>query len=453
MKTLRFTATQWRWSSAEKTLPAASSSSHRSIGGEGEGEQAPLGVGAAGAAGAPPLPPPVTWAPTKTGKPQLQSLVPWLQNTPSAPFMTLSPAWRRYHDEAEEQAAAAAALGPVRQSQGADLAQLLSQVEPFDQAFYYRSRVTLAQEFGLPPEAEAGGYQVRGQLPASRVNVRSHSTSCRRLNLFQTSLPVSPPCVAASVLQGLSIDLNGLATCLDLLPKNQLLDTEAFSGEEDEWAAGERSDDAAEDELPDFEQSATEPPVRSGLQLRPPEAAHPAADGDAAQALPPAGAGCAAAAASPATPPAVATAMAASEEGVEGLLSELLVGTAAISSERQQQQQQLQAAALPRSEAGASSAPVAVVAPYRPGQHAAGATPSATAPRPVQQQQQQQSGPAQQQAPGEERDDELDMLLGLTTKPEHVGKQPARSGGAGRSSMERAPQAQEQSLEDWLEGL
>ncbi len=44
----------------------------------------------------------------------------------------------RYFDEGAEAAAAAAALGPVQQSQGADLAELLSQAEPFDQAYYYR---------------------------------------------------------------------------------------------------------------------------------------------------------------------------------------------------------------------------------------------------------------------------------------------------------------------------
>ena len=44
----------------------------------------------------------------------------------------------RYRDEEAEAAAAAAALGPVRQSQGADLSQLLAQAEPFDRAFYFR---------------------------------------------------------------------------------------------------------------------------------------------------------------------------------------------------------------------------------------------------------------------------------------------------------------------------
>lgn len=44
----------------------------------------------------------------------------------------------RYRDTEAEAAAAAAALGPVQRSQGADLAELLSQAEPFDQGFYHR---------------------------------------------------------------------------------------------------------------------------------------------------------------------------------------------------------------------------------------------------------------------------------------------------------------------------
>ena len=45
---------------------------------------------------------------------------------------------RRFRDVEAEAAAAAAALGPVQQSAGADLAKLLSQAEPFDRGFYYR---------------------------------------------------------------------------------------------------------------------------------------------------------------------------------------------------------------------------------------------------------------------------------------------------------------------------
>ena len=62
--------------------------------------------------------------------------------------------FRRYLEpEVDEHA------GPVRKSQGADLAQLLEGAEAYDSGYYHRSRVNLLQEYGLPP-ADALSYQV-----------------------------------------------------------------------------------------------------------------------------------------------------------------------------------------------------------------------------------------------------------------------------------------------------
>lgn len=131
----------------------------------------------------------------------------------------------RYQDAEAEAAAEAAALGPVQRSQGADLAQLLAQAEPFDRGYYYRqvgaawkcpagslqdhvprpwlqqmrsssirlpiacsspkltilllcgcrARVNLTQDVGLPPESAEGGYQVRVVQLLQSARCRSHA--------------------------------------------------------------------------------------------------------------------------------------------------------------------------------------------------------------------------------------------------------------------------------------
>jgi hypothetical protein len=70
--------------------------------------------------------------------------------------------------------------GPVRQSQGADLAEWLDQFPPQDPLFHARQRVNLHEEVGLPPA---------------------------QLDTFQ----------------GLSFDLKGLAECLSRLPLHEVL--------------------------------------------------------------------------------------------------------------------------------------------------------------------------------------------------------------------------------------
>ncbi|GAB4820860.1 hypothetical protein N2152v2_007906 [Parachlorella kessleri] len=102
--------------------------------------------------------------------------------------------------------------GPVRKSQGADLAQLLEGAEAYDAGYYHRSRVNLLQEFGLPP-ADALSYQ------------------------------------------GLSFDLKGLAACLSLLPRNEVLMTDAFDEEGQAEAAHEPAERGSQGAAPPGEPS------------------------------------------------------------------------------------------------------------------------------------------------------------------------------------------------------
>jgi hypothetical protein len=83
----------------------------------------------------------------------------------------------RYEDEVDENQLAE---GPVRRSQGADLAEWASQHPPQDPLFFARQRVNLNQDVGLPP-AEPDAFQ------------------------------------------GLSFDLQGLADCLRALPLGDVL--------------------------------------------------------------------------------------------------------------------------------------------------------------------------------------------------------------------------------------
>jgi hypothetical protein len=99
--------------------------------------------------------------------------------------------------------------GPVRQSQGADLAEWLDQFPPQDPLFHARQRVNLHQEVGLPPA---------------------------ELDTFQ----------------GLSFDLKGLAECLSRLPLHEVLklppsivengNTRVFAAEENPTEIEKHSD-------------------------------------------------------------------------------------------------------------------------------------------------------------------------------------------------------------------
>jgi hypothetical protein len=84
--------------------------------------------------------------------------------------------------------------GPVRKSQGADLAELLAQAGAYDAAFHARQRVSLVEEYGLPP-------------------------------------------AGAEPYQGLSFDLKGLAACLAALPLHQVLDLPAPPGDGEQRGA------------------------------------------------------------------------------------------------------------------------------------------------------------------------------------------------------------------------
>jgi hypothetical protein len=80
----------------------------------------------------------------------------------------------------EEADGAAPCDGPVRKSQGADLAELLAQSGSYDARFYAHQRVSLVEQTGLPPP-DAAGYP------------------------------------------GLTFDLKGLEACLAALPLHQVL--------------------------------------------------------------------------------------------------------------------------------------------------------------------------------------------------------------------------------------
>lgn len=64
----------------------------------------------------------------------------------------------RFSDEDGE---ADPSLGPVRRSQGADLADLLERTEPHDLGLYYHARsAPAAPDWGPPPGDAAASYQV-----------------------------------------------------------------------------------------------------------------------------------------------------------------------------------------------------------------------------------------------------------------------------------------------------
>eukprot|EP00887_Chlorella_sp_A99_P002651 scaffold6.g2651.t1 len=129
----------------------------------------------------------------------------------------------RYHDsepQLDEGGAAAGAApgGPAPRSRGADLAELLARADAFDPQFYYRCRASLADEADPPPPGPASsGFQARAAM--------------RR----RPWLPL-----------GVSLDIQGLATCLALLPRNAVLNTDAFSEDEEEVEGAE--DKEAEEE-------------------------------------------------------------------------------------------------------------------------------------------------------------------------------------------------------------
>lgn len=131
----------------------------------------------------------------------------------------------------------------MRKSQGADLAELLSQAGSYDAAFYSRQRVNLAEEYGLPP---------------------AH---------------------AASFL-GLDFDLDALAACLAMLPLHEVLGlSERVGGGDQEMsqhmsqqfgdsnAAGGRSGEQAAGPTPGAEEQQAQQPDSL------PPASGPEADG------------------------------------------------------------------------------------------------------------------------------------------------------------------------------
>jgi hypothetical protein len=322
----------------------------------------------------------------------------------------------RYRDHEAEQAAVAAALGPVQRSQGADLAQLLAQTKPFDRAHYFRARANLLEECGAPPEVPAGA------------------------------------------MQGLSIDLEGLAACLQLMPKNRLLGTDAFSDDDEGWGW-----DAADDvpDLPEGEEEGASMPAAhqpaAAAQTQPvPSKAEPKTGASAASSAGPPQAAKVAATAAQAVPVPQPTAASPAGEEVNDLLSELLGEKATLGSLQQGQRQPLQAAP------GVSAPDVAGVTGHADLQGPASATslgrqppqqppPAATASagfRPLLQQQQQrqlESFQPKQRVLEEEADDDLDMLLGLA---------PGRPGGqVGSTQAATESKSGAHSLEAWLEGL
>lgn len=354
-----------------------------------------------------------TSEPTKTGKPC--SSATCSQRLASKTQGTF-PACR-YRDRDAEQADAAAALGPVQRSRGADLAQLLAQVQPFDRAHFFRARAHLLEECGAPPEVPAG------------------------------------------TLEGLSIDLEGLAACLDLMSKNRLLSTDAFSEDDDEdWDVEDEVPDLAEDDDEEegsacaAQQPAPDAPSRPVLRKTELEVGAETAAA-ARNARPPAEAPAAEAEEAPALQ---RTAASRDTEDVDDLLSELLGETVPPQSLQQGQQQSSQAApdvsGLTTAAAGRHSElqrPAAAVASERrPQQPPLAATASAGF-RPLQQQQQQHQRspevPDKQRALEEEADDELDKLLGLAP-----GKL-VNQGGDDPPAPESKPDAQ--SLEAWLDAL
>lgn len=267
-----------------------------------------------------------------------------------------------------------------------------------------RARVNLAEEFGPPPEAETGGYQ------------------------------------------GSSLDLQGLAACLAALPKNQLLDTDAFSNDSDDGWGSQDSEDDDGAELPDLPPQPAAPHTSgsgsAAAQPRP-DALTEAAVGlqkAAAAAARPAAPKSSSAAAIPQAPavPAAPGAAAGSANEADDLLSELLGEKAAISMKSG-------AAALPKG----TAAGAATARSKAPAQHAFAQQLPAGAPV--------KSGPKPQapvmQASSAGADDELDMLLRLSTGPLAAKPAGGAAMGSERHSSNQDPAAQSQSLEDWLDGL
>lgn len=355
-----------------------------------------------------------------------------------------------------------------------------------------RARVNLAQDVGLPPESAEGGYQVglvgaglQGRChcqfqPAGCTPAPVRSCIAPAIMRFQprraAALPLTVRQLPSSLPQGLSFDLRGLATCLELVPKNRLLDTDAFSEEEEDgssWWGSNQGD--LPDMPPDEEQDGLQGEQPAGTS----GAVEVAAGAAAAGVLPAAGAAAQPAAAATAQPAAAAAASAATaaargmaagpagqpttagvpsgataaEANVADLLSELLGEQATISaasSAQQQAQQSAPAAGAPvpgrqqRQHTPAASAALA----GQGGQPPAAPRLQQLPPAPPLQPQHVQPPSAAAAAAAEEHDDELDMLLGMAAGKPAAAAPPGSSGG---SAVAPAPQSQ--SLEDWLEGL
>lgn len=251
-------------------------------------------------------------------------------------------------------------------------------------------------------------------------------------------MPQSPNdscmCCAAS-MQGLAFDLKGLAACLEQLPRNQVLDTDAFSSDDEEVERAWSEEDA--EGLPDLPSAL---PGARQRQQQPVPAAAASAARDAPQPRPHPAAAAAALSA------AAVSAAAAGGEDVGDLLSELLGEKAAIGGPAGGSgTAQPQPAATATPAGRPQQAAAAPAAQQRP---PAAALPQAS--RPVQQQAQRHA-PQAASAAGADHDDELDLLLGLGAAGGGGDGATAAAGGVGAAAAQ--PPAKYQSLEDWLEGL
>ena len=306
--------------------------------------------------------------------------------------------------------------------------------------------MNLAAEFGLPPEAPDGGaYQVGvgGWVGWWTCGLHAAAAAAPPRSRPLLLVPQSPDgsrMRRAASLQGLAFDLKGLAACLEQLPRNQVLVTDAFSSDDEEVERAWSEEDA--EGLPDLPSAL--PGARQRQQHRP----VPAAAASAARGAPQPHPHPAAAAAAPpaaAVSAAAVSAAAVGGEDVGNLLSELLGEKAAIDG--------------PAGSSGtAQPQPAATATPAgRPQQAAAApaaqqrpppAVPQAS--RPVQQQAQRRA-PQAAPAAAADHDDELDLLLGLGAAGGGGDGATAAAGGVGAAAAQ--PPAKDQSLEDWLEGL
>ena len=353
----------------------------------------------------------------------------------------------------------------------------MQQADAFDTHFYFRSRANLAEEFGLPPQTEAAAYQAGGLAWAPSGGVGgSQLPIAARPAAAMSTLEKAGACLAGVLapsnafflgwLQGLSLDLQGLAACLALLPRNAVLSTDAFSEDSEGEEEGEGAAAAAAAAEGGWHGAAAAPQQDSGPagkqqqqqqhgQQRRPSGQPPRQWETTAaaqkQAVPPAAPAAPAAAMAGSPPSATGAAVPAQPDSDEAdeLLTELLGPEPAPPAGLANSSSQVPAAALA---SGRSAAPP-------PGQKQPASVPSKLY-HPVQQRPaptQQPAAPvagrgavpvaeSQAQHPSG-HDSELDFLLGL---PSSSGS--SKQGGTGPPGGQRQQQEQG-SLEDWLDAL